>query len=821
MEPLPHGTSAENAESLRQRLEEYRRWVQLLDSQVRLLERERQKLAAVVSHGDLGFLVIDPSLRVSWSNETFAHQLPGDDPARRPDGSSCATVLCRSERTCAGCPAAAAFATKGPAHHELSLVVDGRPRVIYATAIPILSPQGGVEQTLVMVQDMSDLEVLRHSEQKIRESESRLRMLVEQMPAVMWSTDRDLRFLSSEGSALQYLGLAPGEIVGKTLYEFFGTDDRDFLPIARHLRALAGESVAYVQDWQGRVYESYVEPMYDKNRAIVGCVGLALDVTERHRAEIAGKQSEAREHAILETALDAIVSVDEASRIVEFNPAAEQMFGYTREEALGKELAALLIPGHLRDSHRQGFQRYMTTGESRVVGHRVETTAMRKDGTEFPVELAITRVPLDGPIRFTGFIRDLTDRKKTEAALREREEQLRQSQKMEAIGTLAGGVAHDFNNILTAIVGYAGLLQRNAPSPDGVRKAAEVMEKAARRGASLTQQLLGFARKGKNQSIPVDLAATVEEVIGLLQRTIEKDITIHRAYGVPRAVVVGDPDQIQQVVLNLAVNARDAMPHGGELTVEISAVDLSEADCQCQPGTKPGPYIRLALTDSGCGIPPEVLGRIFEPFFTTKELGKGTGMGLAMVYGIVQNHGGAIGVRSVVGMGTTVEVHLPTGPDLPMLESAPAAGEARAGSGRILVVDDEESVREVAVDVLRNLGYDVVPAASGAEAVRYFADAHAVVDAVLLDLAMPDMGGRECFHALKEIDPDVRAVLCTGYGFNVATQQLVDEGMVAIVAKPYAIDQLSQAIALAVRGSDNLSPEAGAAAGDGASGESD
>jgi CheY-like chemotaxis protein len=315
------------------------------------------------------------------------------------------------------------------------------------------------------------------------------------------------------------------------------------------------------------------------------------------------------------------------------------------------------------------------------------------------------------------------------------------------------------------------------------------MDTATKRGAALTQQLLGFARKGKNQSVPVDLGAALDEVVRLLQRTIEKEILVCRAPSTPNLSVIGDPGQIQQVILNLSVNARDAMPDGGELSLDIGVVDIG-AD----------KYVRLTVADTGCGIAEDVRDRIFEPFFTTKEIGKGTGMGLAMVYGIVQNHGGLINVKSVVGMGTTFEILLPRGPDIDRTAVVEASAQSVGGTGRILVVEDEECVREVAIDLLSELGYDVSTAVNGLEAVEHYRQFHADIDAVLLDLAMPTMGGRECFRALKEINPEVRAVLCTGYGFNVATQQLLDEGMVAIVAKPYELDQLSKAIALAVNG---------------------
>jgi PAS domain S-box-containing protein len=669
VEAQPLEDPSETIESLRRRLESAERLVRLFDAQVHVLERERQKLAAVVGHGDVGFLVFDASLEIVWTNEYFAKHLKAANDPSSFIGAGCHRALCRRDVVCDACPVAAAFESEATAHRELALDIDGTPRIVYVTAIPILSPKGRVDQLMVMVQDVSDLEVLR--------------------------------------------------------------------------------------------------------------------------------SSEARKHAILEAALDAIVIMDYQGRVVEFNPAAESMFGYARSEVLDRPLAEVIIPSHLRSAHQAGFTRFLATGQGPVLGRRIESVAMRKDGSELPVELAITRIPLDGPPSFAGHIRDLTDRKQAEGELRERDEQLRQAQRMEAIGTLAGGVAHDFNNILTAILGYTGLLKKTAKD-EGVQRAVDVMEKAAKRGAVLTQQLLGFARKGKNESAPADLAAIVEEVIALLQRTIDKSIVMRRTGSAP-VVVIGDPGQLQQVILNLAVNARDAMPDGGELTIDTSIVVLGEEECRRQAGMSPGSYARLTVTDTGCGISEDVRRRIFEPFFTTKELGKGTGMGLAMVYGIVQNHGGTIGVKSEVGRGTAVEIHLRHATEVTAVEAPRRSGRPAPGAGRVLVVDDEEGVRQVAADILSSLGYDVTIAADGATAVDRYRELADAIDVVLLDLAMPGMGGRECFRALKAINADVKAVLCTGYGFNVAAQQLLDEGMLGIVAKPYEIEQLSSAIAQALQ----------------------
>jgi PAS domain S-box-containing protein len=777
--------AGDSIESLAARIGEYERWVRLLDGQIRVLERERQKLAAVVNHADAGFLVLDPSLHVVWSNDFCTTRLRPLEGTAGLSGEACNRVLCGEAEICAACPASLAFRTRSVAHHETEFERDGQRRHLYATAMPILSPIGNVDQAMVMVQDVSGLEVLRRSEEALRESEGRLRMLVEQTPALMWSVDLDLRFTSSVGAALAGLGLRPNQVVGTTLFEYFGTTDPAFPEIAAHRKAIAGESVSLEIGWGGRSFQAHLEPLRDGSGAIIGGVGAAFDVTEKKEAERAQRQSEARKGAVLRTALDAIVGIDHEGRITEFNPAAEMMFGHGRHEVLGRGVGEILGDGI---AHHVG-----------MIGRRVETTARRRDGSEIPVEIAVTRIPLEEPPSFMAYVRDLTDRKQAEAALREREEQLRQSQKLEAIGTLAGGVAHDFNNLLTCILGYAELVMKNAEPGDRSHRAADFIEKAARRGAGLTQQLLGFARKGKNQDVPVELHVMIGEVIGLLARTIDKSIHIVERPADGRLFASGDPGQLQQMILNLALNARDAMPGGGELTfsTETSVVDPGAAAAMA--GMVPGRYVMLSVADTGCGIPQEVRDRIFEPFFTTKEQGKGTGMGLAMAYGIVKSHGGFIYADSEVGRGTTMRVYLPRC-DAPAERAEPApVAVSRNGKGRILVVDDEEMVRSLAADYLQELGYDVVTAVDGQHAVERFQELRGDVDLVLVDLVMPRMGGRDCYRALKKMKPEVKTILSTGYGSNSVAQELLDEGMLGFIPKPYELLHLAEMVSRALK----------------------
>ncbi len=380
---------------------------------------------------------------------------------------------------------------------------------------------------------------------------------------------------------------------------------------------------------------------------------------------------------------------------------------------------------------------------------------------------------------------------------RRAEEAQRHSQKLEAIGLLAGGVAHDFNNLLAGILGYADLLATEAKPGSIGEEAAQTISQAALRGAQLTRQLLAFARNGPQQQIDVDLHALVGEVTTLLARTLDKSVRIESHLDAPRHHVRGDPGQLQQVVLNLAVNARDAMPEGGLLTLASAVEDLDEESVT--RGLVPGRYLVLSVTDTGVGIPKEHLDRIFEPFFTTKGEGHGTGLGLATVYGIVKGHHGSVRVYSEERVGSRFVVYLP-------LHDEPGAARAEQietvphGTGVVLVVDDEELVRRSAGRMLASLGYEPVLVSGGQEALDWLAARPAAPIAVVLDLVMPDMDGQACFRQLQARHPGLPVVVTSGFARNSGAQRLLDEGARVFVQKPYRTAELARALAAAIGG---------------------
>jgi PAS domain S-box-containing protein len=497
------------------------------------------------------------------------------------------------------------------------------------------------------------------------------------------------------------------------------------------------------------------------------------------------RDSESRKAAILDASLDAIITMDDDSRIVEFSRAAEQMFGRVREEAIGHPLLDVVGSLEMREGEHQGLERITAGGLEQIVGRRVEVAALRADASRFPAELTIAKVSIAGSQLYTGFIRDLTDRKRLEA-------ELVQAQKLEVVGRLAGGVAHDFNNILTALLGFGEVLRERLEEAKFDAPELNEIHHAAERARALTSQLLAFSRKQMLRVVSVDLNALVDRDARLMTRLIGEHIMVKLDLDTSIRAVRGDPVQLGQVLLNLAVNARDAMSQGGTLRISTRAVRLPAAD---EIGSIPaGDYVRLRIADSGVGIPETVLPHIFEPFFTTKEVGQGSGLGLAMVYGIIKQLGGDIKVSSELGAGTRFDILLPMEPrgEEPEAASTPAPGRVTTGCENILLVEDEASVRDLVQRVLDRHGYRVTAAGSGEEALQ-MVDSHDVtVDLLLTDAVMPGMSGPTLAITLLNRNPKLKVLVISGF----SDHPLLTSGTTRfrVLSKPFRPDDLLRAV---------------------------
>jgi PAS domain S-box-containing protein len=504
------------------------------------------------------------------------------------------------------------------------------------------------------------------------------------------------------------------------------------------------------------------------------------------------RESEAQFKALFEMLPDVLVIYDHQGIMTHINAVGARQLNCSPDALMGKSLSVIrpeisnALATSARSEYSSGLQGWQ---ESRL---------KKNDGTDLPVEMMERDVRFQGQHQTLLVARDLTVRKQMEHEKSTLEHQLRQVQKMEAIGRLASGIAHDMNNMLTAILAHANLIKVRTEEGNPLWMAGDVIKKAVLRGKELTSQLLGFARQGKHHHVTVNIHDVIQEVVELLGRTINKAIRFQADLSAATPFVIGDPNQLYQVLMNLAVNACDAMGDNGELTVQTANECVTPEQASHVPGLYAGDYVLIQVTDSGTGIPPDIQGQIFEPFFTTKELGQGTGMGLAMVYGIVKNHRGYIGVTSILGGGTTMRVYLPSAPCQTQPTFRVPAKEPAHGTGHILVVDDEQEVAEAAQAILEYLGYHVTVALSGKEAVSFCQDPQHSVDVVLLDMVMTDMSGAECFARLRAKRSDIRVILCTGHDRNHAVQDLLHQGVFGFLQKPYDLDELARACTLAI-----------------------
>jgi PAS domain S-box-containing protein len=498
---------------------------------------------------------------------------------------------------------------------------------------------------------------------------------------------------------------------------------------------------------------------------------------ELARSEMARRNSEAKYRELYQGMLDGFVVVDMAGKIIESNQAFCNMLGYSAEEIRGLSYI------NLTPEKWHAFEKYIVENQilQRGYSNVYEKEYRRKDGTVFPIELrtVLLKDNAGNPSGMWGIIRDITERKQAEEKQKKLEEQIRQSQKLEAIGQLSSGVAHDFNNLLGGIMGHAELLKMHlSEGSDLLRHTGSIISSCVK-AADLTKQLLTFARKAPVELQKIDMNTFIKQVVGLMERTIDRRIEI--------AV---------NALLNIAINARDAMPEGGRLSITSETVDLDE-DALANEHFKvvKGPYIRIIVEDTGTGMSKAIKDRIFEPFFTTKEVGKGTGLGLASVYGCVKQHNGYITVDSHLGIGTQFNFFFPAIKSAGPIASVKEEEALIPGKGALLVVDDEPVYHEVLNQLFSGLGYTVHCCANGPDAVAFYREHSATIDVVILDMNMPKMNGLHCFWRLKEINANVKVIVATGYGENKDRATMQNEGVRAFVQKPYRAAELAKKIA--------------------------
>ncbi|VTR91318.1 multi-sensor hybrid histidine kinase : Multi-sensor hybrid histidine kinase OS=Koribacter versatilis (strain Ellin345) GN=Acid345_3014 PE=4 SV=1: PAS_9: HisKA: HATPase_c: Response_reg [Gemmata massiliana] len=525
--------------------------------------------------------------------------------------------------------------------------------------------------------------------------------------------------------------------------------------------------------------------------ALVVWTGLtvhALDLRLRDAEEEARQRAEVL-RAVMGSVPDAVITMDDRGIIRSANPAADRTFGYPEGELVGHPMRELVAePLNTELAEAPSAAKRPTNGIGREVQGR------RRDGATFPAELSVAAFQLGGAAHFTVVVRDTTGRKKLE-------EQFRQAQKMEAVGRLAGGVAHDFNNLLTIINGYCEVLLAARTYTNADRTAAEAIRDAGDRAAALTRQLLTFSRKAITEPQVLDLNEVVTRSVKLLDRLIGADVVLSTAPAQDLAPVRADPSQIEQVVMNLAVNARDAMPKGGRLTIETRNVRLDEGDEETYPDLAPGRYVQLAVSDTGEGMTEEVKARMFEPFFTTKAPGRGTGLGLAMVYGVVQTHGGYVDVYSELGVGTTFKILLPATTETEPRSRPDDRVPVKRGTETVLIAEDEDGVRRLARLTLESQGYRVLEAANGAEAIAVAAAHAGPIHMLVTDVVMPGTNGRKAAEAIRAQRQNLKVLFMSGYTDDAVVRHGIVEATDAFLQKPFTPQSLAHKVRAVLDGS--------------------
>ena len=615
--------------------------------------------------------------------------------------------------------------------------------------------------------------VPKEAEQALRESEARFREIAEKIREVFWVTD-------PAKTRMLYVSPAYEEIWGRTcasLYEnpmsfveAIHPDEREGV-LARMASQTSGEYDEVYRilrpDGSLRWIHDRAFPVHGPGGEPVRIVGSAQDITELKQTEQALRESEGRYRSLFEGAPDGMLVADPGGTYVDVNPSGLAMLGYSRDELIGMKSEDILAP--------KEFSRVDSalTEINQGVEHRHEWQFRRKDGSVFDADVLAT-VMADG--RILAVVRDATERKRME-------EQLRQSQKMEAVGRLAGGVAHDFNNELGVILGYTELLMRQAT--EAQRGKLDQILKATERATGLTRQLLAFSRQQIVDQRVMDLNALLSDLEKMLGRLIGEDIDLAIVPGADLGQVKADPGQLEQVVMNLCLNARDAMPDGGLLRIETANAVLDAGHAAHHEPIAPGRYVMLAVSDTGGGIEEELLPKIFEPSFSTKAPGKGTGLGLATVYGIVKQAGGYVWVYSEPGQGTTFKIYLPRidepAPGSDVQETAMPA----KGWETILLVEDQGSLRAIAGEILGEHGYRVIEAAGANDAIERASHHHEPIHLLVTDVVMPGMNGRALFESLVAARPELKVLYMSGYTDDVIAHRGVFESGTPLLAKPF------------------------------------
>ncbi|BBO77294.1 hypothetical protein DSCW_47110 [Desulfosarcina widdelii] len=646
----------------------------------------------------------------------------------------------------------------------------------------------------------------RKVKEALQASEARLRTLIDTLPDLVWLKDPQGVFLFCNKRLERLFGVEEADIVGKTDYDFLDRELADFFREKDQTAMAAGEACVneeehtFADDGHRELVETIKTPMVDDQGNIIGVLGIARDITNRKRFEERIRLSEEKFSKIFTMAPDVIaITRLKDGKIIDVNIGFEETTGWKRDEVIGR--TSTDIHFWADPSARADMVAELVAGRD-VLDREMEF--LRKDGTRRTGIYSARMIRISDELTLIFVLQDTTRSRRLEAERRKLEAQLQQSQKLEAIGVLAGGVAHDFNNMLGAIIGYAELAMQTLDSSDPVRKHFHKILDAGQRSANLTRQLLAFARKQTVEPVVLDLNEAIEGILKMLRRIIGENIELAWMPATGQCTVRMDPSQLDQILANLCVNARDAIEEVGKVTIKTGTAMFDEDSCMAFADCLPGEYVRLSVSDDGCGMDRETQDHIFEPFFTTKGIGQGTGLGMATVYGIVKQNEGFIQLTSEPGIGTTFDIYLPRQSAKAEIAGSDATGETipRSRGETVLMVEDDMTMREMGLMMLQRLGYNVLPAATPGEAIRMVEKDGSDIHLFVTDVVMPEMNGRELADLLLEVRPGMKHLFMSGYTADViAHRGVLDEG-VNFIQKPFSLKDLAFKIREVLDGSE-------------------
>ncbi len=649
----------------------------------------------------------------------------------------------------------------------------GSERLMSYSAQPV-SQNGGYSHAILVARDIT--ESVR-AQRQFDEQSHLLQAVFDAAPTLIWVKDREGRFRVANRATADLHGTTPRALEGHTEADFGRVTAREGVE----------ESVTSHETRETRWFQTVEVPLERPGASEPLVLGISTDITERKRLEVARATSEKRLRLLIESMPDAVLAVDESGSVIFASARAEQLFRYSADELVGQPID-LLVPEAKRARHAEQRREYMVAPEPRGVGAvRRELEARRKDGGTMPVEVSLSPISTPDGTIVMAIVRDLT-------ATKALEDQLRQAQKMEAVGQLTGGIAHDLNNVLTVIMSNAEMLAEAEFADADSREDLAELVGAAQRGSAMIQRLLHFSRRATLTKHTIRPGDVVGGLAPMLRRLLPESIHIQMRDGSgPSDVVLGDTVAIEQMIVNLCTNARDAMANGGTLRIETDRTRLDDSYLDTHPWVAPGSYVCVAVSDDGVGMDEATLQRLFEPFFTTKPVSEGTGLGMAMVYGTMKQHGGMVHAYSELGHGTTIKLYFPLASST--TGAAPVANDpvpqaSRGGTETILLAEDEPGIRRTTKRALEARGYEVMVAEDGAVALELFRRHRSEIDLVISDLVMPNLGGRQLVEALRAEGSGVRVLFTSGYSSDTVSGDSEFPPGVAFLQKPWTLDDL-------------------------------